>query len=177
MMGSGSAVRAERIAGLLVCAAAVAALPRRGPEPPIALVPCRDGVLIGQRLYCGPDVAAAGCTGESALRPGDVLPADGDCDRALRERMSPEDLETLAVPVDLDAASEADLTSLPGIGPVLARRIVEARPFQDVDDLLRVSGIGPRRLEAVRERVFVGTVRAPSPPAPPRWQGPSGNPG
>jgi hypothetical protein len=176
-MDSGLAVRAERLAGLLVCAAAVTALPRGGPAPPIAVVPCRDGVLVGELLHCGLDVAAAGCAGELAPLPGDVLPAPGDCDPAMRGRMSPEDLELLGIPVDLNVASEADLTSLPGVGAVLARRIVEARPFPSVDDLLRVSGIGPQRLEAVRARVYVGSVRGPSPPALRRLPGPSGSPG
>ena len=55
--------------------------------------------------------------------------------------------------LNLNTATLAELESLPGIGPVLARRIVEARPFQSVDDLARVKGIGPRRLEEVRPLV------------------------
>lgn len=53
-------------------------------------------------------------------------------------------------PLDLDTATIAELDALPGIGPSLAGRIVEARPFADVHDLQRVRGIGPvtvQRLE------------------------------
>ncbi|TYP87534.1 ComEA family DNA-binding protein [Blastococcus xanthinilyticus] len=50
-------------------------------------------------------------------------------------------------PVDLNAAGAADLDALPGIGPVLAQRIVEHRtrngPFRSVDELDDVPGIGP----------------------------------
>jgi len=59
-----------------------------------------------------------------------------------------------AVPLDLDSASVADLDRLPGIGPVLAARIVEHRRahgrFRHVDELLSVPGIGPRLLERLR---------------------------
>jgi competence protein ComEA len=56
--------------------------------------------------------------------------------------------------LDLDSASVADLDALPGIGPVLAARIVEHRRahggFRHVDELLLVPGIGPRLLERLR---------------------------
>jgi len=56
--------------------------------------------------------------------------------------------------VDLDTATASDLDRLPGIGPVLAARIVEHRRlhgrFRHVDELLSVPGIGPRLLERVR---------------------------
>jgi competence protein ComEA len=59
-----------------------------------------------------------------------------------------------ARPLDLDSASVADLDALPGIGPVLAARIVEHRRlhgrFHHVDELLLVPGIGPRLLERLR---------------------------
>jgi competence protein ComEA len=49
----------------------------------------------------------------------------------------------------------ADLEALPGIGPVLARRIIEGRPYRSVEDLARVKGIGKKRLEEIRP--FVST--------------------
>ena len=66
---------------------------------------------------------------------------------------------TPAAPVDLNTASEADLDALPGVGPTTARAIVAYReahgPFQQVDDLTDVQGIGPARLDALRELVKV----------------------
>lgn len=53
-------------------------------------------------------------------------------------------------PIDVNAASEADLQRLPGVGPVTARKIVEARPFREPDDLLRVKGIGSKTMERLR---------------------------
>ena len=52
--------------------------------------------------------------------------------------------------VNLNTATADELRQLPGIGPTLAAAIIEARPFAAVDDLLRVRGIGPRRLAALR---------------------------
>jgi len=53
----------------------------------------------------------------------------------------------LTAPIDVDRADVDALDRLPGIGPALARRIVEDRdangPFGSVDALQRVRGIGP----------------------------------
>jgi competence ComEA-like helix-hairpin-helix protein len=55
--------------------------------------------------------------------------------------------------IDINAATQAELESLPGIGPVIARRIIEGRPYRSVADLIRVKGIGEKRLEKIRSRV------------------------
>jgi competence protein ComEA len=60
--------------------------------------------------------------------------------------------------VDLNSADVAALDALPGIGPVLAARIVEhrqERPFAAVDELGDVAGIGPTLLERLRPLVRV----------------------
>jgi DNA uptake protein ComE-like DNA-binding protein len=59
-------------------------------------------------------------------------------------------------PVDVNAASESELTRLPGIGPALASRIVAARPFVAVEDLRRVRGLRPATLERLRPLVVAG---------------------
>jgi competence protein ComEA len=66
--------------------------------------------------------------------------------------------------VNLNEATAAELRTLPGIGPKLAERILDARarqPFRSVDDLRRVSGIGPKTLERLRPLVAVGEVVPP----------------
>jgi competence protein ComEA len=66
--------------------------------------------------------------------------------------------DALDRPVDLNRASADELLRLPGIGPVLSRRIIEARevrPFASVEDLRRVPGIGPKTLERLRPVVTV----------------------
>lgn len=63
-------------------------------------------------------------------------------------------------PVDVNAADEARLQTVPGIGPALAKRIVEFRaqhgPFKNVDDLLKVRGIGEKSLAKLRPFLTVG---------------------
>ena len=61
-----------------------------------------------------------------------------------------EQTETGETRVSLNSASERELDRLPGIGPALAKRIVAARPFSSVEDLLDVSGIGAATLEKLR---------------------------
>jgi competence protein ComEA len=61
--------------------------------------------------------------------------------------------------VNLNLATADELESLPGIGEVLAQRIIDHRegngPFTTVEELLEVSGIGEARLEDIREEVTV----------------------
>lgn len=66
-----------------------------------------------------------------------------------------------APPVDLNRATQLQLDGLPGIGPVLAGRIVEYRQrkggFRSVSELQAVSGIGEKRYAALRDLVTVGS--------------------
>lgn len=61
--------------------------------------------------------------------------------------------------INLNLAGAAELDTLPGIGPVLAGRIVAYRdehgPFASVRDLLNVSGIGPKTFESIEPLVTV----------------------
>ena len=57
--------------------------------------------------------------------------------------------------VDINMDSVERLTHLPGIGSTLANAIIAGRPYERVDDLLRVEGINERRLEPLRDRIAV----------------------
>lgn len=58
-------------------------------------------------------------------------------------------------PLDLNRAPAVLLEELPGIGPVLARRIVAGRPYENPAELLAVSGIGPALLAELEGLVVV----------------------
>jgi competence protein ComEA len=88
-----------------------------------------------------------------------------------------ERAEPMAIDFKIDAntAEWQELALMPNIGEQLAKRIVADRtergPFQDIDDLLRVRGIGPRTLETMRPFLLPlpaiqSTADSPSQPQP-----------
>ena len=52
--------------------------------------------------------------------------------------------------IDINGATEKELKMIPGIGPVMAARIIAARPFRSADDLKKVSGIGDKKYAKIR---------------------------
>jgi hypothetical protein len=64
--------------------------------------------------------------------------------------------------ININTATQAELEAPPGVGPVIARRIIEGRPYRSVDDLDRAKGISGKRLEEIRPLVAV--EGAPAPP-------------
>lgn len=58
--------------------------------------------------------------------------------------------------VDLNTASKSELESLPGIGPALTERIIAQRPYKSISDLQKVSGIGIKKYDAVKDHITVG---------------------
>ena len=61
--------------------------------------------------------------------------------------------------VNINTAGVEQLQTLPGIGEALAKRIIEYReefgPFQSVDELQSVSGIGKAKLDSIRDKITV----------------------
>lgn len=137
-------------------------LPGVGPSTAAALVAARDSLPfasvddVGRVRGVGPSTLARIAphlaldpAPARALRPG--RPPRGAAPRNARGS-SPA-----RAPVSLNRAGAEALETLPGVGPVLARRIVEHRErtggFTRVDDLLEVRGVGPALLEKLRPRV------------------------
>ncbi|MCL2249538.1 MAG: helix-hairpin-helix domain-containing protein [Oscillospiraceae bacterium] len=62
--------------------------------------------------------------------------------------------------ININFASQTELTDLPGIGNTIASRIVEYRQqngeYRSIEDIMKVSGIGERRFDAIRELITVG---------------------
>lgn len=59
--------------------------------------------------------------------------------------------------ISLNEADETKLTELPGIGPSMAKRIIEHRqengPFTAIEDLQKVKGIGPAKFQQIHDKV------------------------
>jgi competence protein ComEA len=114
-------------------AAAVEAAGGLGPDADPGSVNLAAVVTDGQQIVVGaPGSAGAGAAGGAATAAGGKL--------------------------DLNTATVAELDALPGVGPVLAQRIVDHReqgPFTSVDQLDDVPGIGPARAAELAELVTV----------------------
>jgi len=98
--------------------------------------------LSGNTAQTPQDNVNSGPSQEAAGTPGDGLPRGGDGK------------------ININLASQSELTDLPGIGSVLASRIVDHRRqhgfFERIEDIRNVSGIGEKRYEAIQDKITVG---------------------
>ncbi|MFE9616787.1 helix-hairpin-helix domain-containing protein [Streptomyces sp. NPDC006384] len=95
----------------------------------------------GEQVIVGAPAPASGTgTGTAPAGPAGAVPGGGP-----------------AAPVSLSTATVDQLDTLPGVGPVMARRIVDYRTqhggFRSVDELREVNGIGERRFADLRDLV------------------------
>ncbi|MBV1861040.1 MAG: helix-hairpin-helix domain-containing protein [Nannocystaceae bacterium] len=131
---------------LAVLATAWSLSPTR--RDPVESLACDAFALVEGRLVCADKQTFEGaCGARHSLRAGDALEGCGV------GRMAPDDLAALGVRVDPNEAAVSELQSLPGVGPVLAERIVQGRPYSDAEALLDVHGVGPRTLAQIKPRL------------------------
>jgi competence protein ComEA len=115
-------------------------------------------------LYIGGAVANPGIY---SLKEGDTLQmllsdagVEPDADLGYIELYVPREGEQQSPQkIDINRAEPWLLEALPGIGETLAQRIVDYRsengPFKRIEDLLKVSGIGPATFENIKDRITV----------------------
>lgn len=105
------------------------------PAPPRPCAP--EGRGVPPRIWVG-------CAGDDGPRR----------DLTGRERLA------FGLPVDVNAATAEDLAGIPGLTARVAQEVVAERaragPYRSLDDLLRVRGIGPARLERARPHLACG---------------------
>ncbi len=86
------------------------------------------------------------------------VPIEGDSSSVIYSP-APILVPTSAEKININTALTAKLETLPGIGPSLAKKIVEYRethgPFLKIEDLLNVSGIGSSKLEGIKDLITV----------------------
>jgi competence protein ComEA len=123
---------------------------RRGALVVLVLLAIGTGYDLWRSLRPRPLPAAIPARSAGAVTPGGIGTAAAGDARPPAPRTA----------VDLNRAGTAELDRLPGIGPVLAERIVSHRrlhgPFRRVSELRAVRGVGPRLLERLAPLVTVG---------------------
>ena len=61
--------------------------------------------------------------------------------------------EKMSLVVNINTATQTEIATLPNIGPTRAKMIIAKRPYDSVDELAKVSGIGAKQIEALRPLV------------------------
>jgi DNA uptake protein ComE-like DNA-binding protein len=69
--------------------------------------------------------------------------------------------------VDLNTADQKTLEALPGVGPTLAKRIMTARPIQNLEELAKVKGMSKAKVAALKDKVTFGAAAPAAPTAAP----------
>jgi competence ComEA-like helix-hairpin-helix protein len=122
----------------------------RAPAPSSSLPPQSDAGTATEPSSSEPEPRRAP---RGKAPPRTATPRDSPADALSRPIDAP------GPAIDVNRATALELTRLPGIGPALARRIVDARDadgrFARVDELGRVRGISARKVEQLRAFVTI----------------------
>ncbi len=130
-------------------------VPQRAPTPPVPPPPSYPpaiGAPPSATAISPPPGATAVSADSLEAVPAATLAGATAATRSIRPTAA-------AGTLDINRATAAELDTLPGIGPVLAQRIVDYRnqvaPFASVDDLENIQGISARMVEDLRPLVTV----------------------
>jgi competence protein ComEA len=109
------------------------------------------------------ELAAKRQKGEARMKKGSHRVAGLFTLLALLTAMAPALPAAEGGAVNLNTATEEELVALPGIGPSKAKAIIEyrsAHPFQSVEELKNVRGIGDHMFQSLKDKIQVGAAAA-----------------
>jgi competence protein ComEA len=105
---------------------------------------------------------AAALTAAMVMGAGVMTRAEA-ADAGQTAKPAPAPAATSTTPLDLNAATLADLQKLPGIGPALAARIVEYRQksggFKKIEELMNIQGIGEQSFLKLKALVAIAPAK------------------
>lgn len=105
----------------------------------------------------GEELLAAAAKGRDPESPVQAVRHDGNMFHP--DRLPPAVANIFFQPIPINRAPQGVLVSLPGIGPVLAERIVHYReehgPFRETEELLQVVGVGPKKFAALAGKIVL----------------------
>ena len=133
-----------------------------GPKSLSAAASCPFPIEVFQndvsRFECHGQTLTSLCAG---LEPGDRAAFNQEKCVVEKDSMSGAMRLVASLPMDVNRVTATDLTLLKGIGPHLSRAIVDHRDqrgrFTSVDDLIKVRGIGKKRLSGLRKYLTCAT--------------------
>jgi competence protein ComEA len=132
--------------------------PPSASVPPIENRSTRGADKATQRPQRSIDQEATPSPGTPPLTPSTTRGADKASQRPQRDvdrEPSTRSTSSNSAKVNINTASQAELESLLGIGPVKAQAIIDGRPYRSVDEVMRVKGIKEGTFEDIRDRITV----------------------
>lgn len=105
-----------------------------------------SGLFFGRNIS-GPDIEVSSFV------------SDGPTAVTAEQKSTKEEI-AVSFPIDINTASCTELMALPGIGEVLAQRIIDHRaehgPFEAVESIKDVNGISDKRFEDIKDLICIG---------------------
>lgn len=96
--------------------------------------------------------------GEHLIVPTMINDAELPMDQSLSPQTSSQDTKSSSL-ININTATQIELETLPGIGPVLAQEIIVYRdsngPFQSEQEIIEVKGIGPAKYDRIKDMITV----------------------
>jgi competence protein ComEA len=125
--------------------------------PPSSIV--KDAVAAAGGALSGADVVRVNLAQELCDQQQIHVPLQGETPPSIDIPMEIRSPSRAVGCMDINTATQQELDGLPGIGPAYAQRIIAYRvehgPFQNVEDLVQIRGIGPAVMDEIRDMICV----------------------